>query len=204
MKDEIRPPDVTGIILAGGKSSRFGSNKALADFDGAPLIERVLAVLQALFEKTIIITNSPSEYRYLGLPLQEDIIKGLGPLGGIYTGLSAMTTSWGFVTACDMPFLKPDLIRHMLSLRGDFDAVVPRVGWKLEPLHSLYMSNCLGPIKEIISSGSYQIIQLFSSVKVRYLEAHEIEPFDCDFKSFININRPLEIQSFSGHLKRPS
>ena len=197
MKDEITPPHVTGIILAGGRSSRFGSNKALADFGGVTLIERVLETLRILFEKNIIITNSPDEYRFLGLPLHEDIIKGLGPLGGIYSALSAMTTPWGFVTACDMPFLKPDLILRMVSLRPDFDAVVPRRDWKIEPLHSLYSSVCLEPVKKMIFSGSYQIIKLFESVKVRFMEAGEIEPFDPDFRSFININRSMEMPSFS-------
>lgn len=194
--------DVTGIILAGGRSSRFGSNKALADFGGVPLIERVLETLRILFEKNIIITNSPDEYRFLGLPLHEDIIKGLGPLGGIYSALSAMPTPWGFVTACDMPFIKPDLILRMASLRPGFEAVVPRRDWKIEPLHSLYSSVCLEPVKQMILSGSYQIIRLFESVKVRFMEACEIEPFDPDFRSFININRSMEMPSFSEQVER--
>ena len=122
---------VTGIILAGGKSSRYGRNKALADFDGIPLIERVIRVMESVFPRIILITNSPDEFAYLQLPMHEDLIKGLGPLGGILTGLEAISDEAGFFTACDMPFLNSKLVRHIVDLRDDFDAVVPRVDWKI-------------------------------------------------------------------------
>jgi molybdopterin-guanine dinucleotide biosynthesis protein A len=195
MHYQNRVSDVTGVILAGGKSSRFGRNKAFALVRGIPLTERVAAVMGNTFEKVIIITNAPEEYRHLCLPMHEDLIKGIGPLGGIYTALSAMSTEWGFVTACDMPFLKQGLLLHMLSLRPGHDAVVPRVGWKIEPLHALYKKSCLKHIRDIIASGSYQVISSFSRVRVRYLESQEITPFDPGLTSFININRPEEIDA---------
>ncbi len=71
--------DVTGVILAGGKSLRYGRNKALVTIDGIPLIERVINVMRSLFRHLILITNTPGEYSYLKLPMQEDLIKGLGP-----------------------------------------------------------------------------------------------------------------------------
>ena len=86
---------ITGIILAGGKSSRFGSNKALAKFNGTPLIERAAGVLGRIFKNLMIITNSPLEYSYLKIPLYQDIVKGLGPVGGIYTGLDALDDGLG-------------------------------------------------------------------------------------------------------------
>jgi molybdenum cofactor guanylyltransferase len=96
---------ITGVILAGGKSSRFGSNKAFASMNGTQLIERVIAIMGSIFKDLIIITNDPDEYSFLGLPMYEDLIKGLGPLGGIYTGLEKIPEKTGFFVACDMPFL---------------------------------------------------------------------------------------------------
>jgi molybdopterin-guanine dinucleotide biosynthesis protein A len=185
--------DITGIILAGGKSLRYGKNKALVEVDGARLIERVISVMRPLFENLIIITNTPREYDYLQLPMHEDLIKGLGPVGGVYTGLEAISSESAFFVACDMPFLQASLIRHMIEIRGDFDAVVPKVDWKIEPLHAIYTRNCLPAIKELIDKQGYQIIKFFDNVKVRYVKEEEIRSFDPMLKSFLNVNSPREL-----------
>ena len=121
---------VTGIILAGGMSTRYGADKALAEIRGVPLVERVVRVMAAIFRHVILITNTPKRYDFLNLPMHEDLVKGLGPLGGIYTGLKLMEGRAGFVTACDMPFLSADLVRHMVGVQENFDAVVPKMDWK--------------------------------------------------------------------------
>ena len=188
--------DITGIILAGGRSLRYGKNKALVEVDGTRLIERVISVMQPLFESLMIITNTPREYDYLQLPMHEDIIKGLGPLGGVYTGLEAISSESGFFVACDMPFLQSDFIRHMVEIKGDFDAVVPKVDWKIEPLHAIYTRNCLPAIKKLINARGYQIIKFFDNIRVRYVEEEEIRCFDTKLKSFLNVNSPRELADF--------
>jgi molybdopterin-guanine dinucleotide biosynthesis protein A len=185
--------DIAGIILAGGKSLRYGQNKALVKMNDIPLIERVIGVMRPLFENLIIITNTPHEYHYLQLPMYEDLISGLGPVGGVYTGLEAMSNESGFFVACDMPFLQRDLIRYMVEIKGDFDAVVPRVDWKIEPLHAIYARSCLPAIKKLIDEGSYQIIRFFDKLKVRYVEKEEIRSFDSRLRSFLNVNSPKEL-----------
>ena len=125
--------DVTGFILLGGKSSRYGSNKAFVVIDGVRLVDRVARVMKSIFHRVVLLTNTPEEYAYLEMPMVEDLIKGLGPMGGIYTGLMTLSDEAGFFVACDMPFLSESLIRHMVDVRHDFDVVVPRVGWMLEP-----------------------------------------------------------------------
>lgn len=185
--------DITGIILAGGKSLRYGRNKALVEVDGTRLIERVISVMQSLFEDLIIITNTPREYDYLQLPMHEDVIKGLGPLGGVYTGLETISSESGFFVACDMPFLQNDLIRHMVEIKGDFDAVVPKVDWKIEPLHAIYTRNCLPAIERLINAQGYQIIKFFDNVRVRWVKEEEIRSFDSELKSFLNVNSPEEL-----------
>jgi molybdopterin-guanine dinucleotide biosynthesis protein A len=185
--------DITGIILAGGKSLRYGRNKALVEVDGMRLIERVINVMKPLFESLMIITNTPREYDYLQLPMHKDIIKGLGPLGGVYTGLETIPSESGFFVACDMPFLQGDLIRHMVEIKGDFDAVVPKVDWKIEPLHAIYTKNCLPAIEKLIDAQGYQIIEIFGNIRVRYVKEEEIRSFDSKLKSFFNVNSPGEL-----------
>lgn len=185
---------ITGVILAGGKSSRFGSNKAFADVNGRQLIKRVIAIMGSVFEKLIIITNDPGEYSSLGMPMHEDLIKGLGPLGGIYTGLEKMPERLGFFVACDMPFLNEDLIRYITEIyNNDFDAVVPKIDWKMEPLHALYSKECLPAIKGLIESGECMINKFFQIIRPMFINEDEIKKYDPLLRSFFNINRPGEL-----------
>lgn len=182
--------DVTGVILAGGKSLRYGRNKALVTIDGIPLIERAINVMRPIFRHLILITNTPDEYSYLKLPMHEDLIKGLGPLGGIFTALMTIRNQAGFFVACDMPHLNRELIHHMVEVRYDFDAVVPRTHAGTEALHALYGKRCLPPIKRLIDSSQYQVFRFFPKVSVRYVDENEIRRFDPQLESFFNINKP--------------
>ena len=184
---------ITGIILAGGKSRRYGMNKALVEINGVRLIERVIRVMESIFEHLIIITNTPHDYAYLKLPMYEDLIKGLGPLGGILTGLDAISNDAGFVVACDMPFLNADLVRYMVDMRDDYYAVVPKITWKIEALHALYNKRCLPVIRELIESQEYQAIKFFDRIRVRYVEEDEIRASDPHLRSFFNVNSPREL-----------
>ena len=184
---------VTGFILLGGKSSRYGSNKALVEIDGVRLIERVARVMGAIFHRVILLTNTPGEYAYLQLPMVEDLIKGLGPMGGIYTGLMSLSDEAGFFVACDMPFLSEKLIRHMLDVREDFDAVVPRMGWMMEPLHALYSKRCLPILREAIGQHQRQIVKCFDRLRVRYVDEEELRLWDRNLRSLFNVNKPEDL-----------
>ena len=191
---EHRIKDISGVILAGGKSSRFGKNKALEKIDGVPLIERVIRVMQSVFQHLILVTNNPAEYSYLELPMYGDLINDLGPLGGVYTALTVIPDNTGFFVACDMPFLNRDLILHMVEALDDFDAVVPRISGELETLHTLYSKRCLPSIRRLIDLRKYQIGMFFPEVSVCYIDESRIRYFDPELKSFININKPQELR----------
>jgi molybdopterin-guanine dinucleotide biosynthesis protein A len=195
--DEKQPisacPSVSGIILAGGKSSRYGSNKALVKVNGARLIERAVAAMKTVFEQVILVTNTPDDYAFLELPMVQDLIKGLGPIGGIYTGLETISEKAGFFVACDMPFLQEGLLRHMVDVREDFDAVIPRMDWMIEPLHALYTKNSLPVIKASIEAHEYQIVKCLQQLRVRYVEREELLAFDPKLLSFFNINEPKDL-----------
>ncbi|MFZ7112494.1 MAG: molybdenum cofactor guanylyltransferase [Desulfatiglandales bacterium] len=189
-----RLDQITGVILAGGKSSRYGANKALVEISGMRLIDRVVQTVGSVFPHLLLVTNTPHEYAYLQIPMVEDLIKGLGPIGGIYTGLEVISGHAGFFVACDMPFVNPDLILHMIEVLEDFHAVVPRVDWKIEPLYAVYTKGCLSYIRKSIGTKEYQIQKLFDRIRVRYLEEEEIRAFDPELKTFLNINRPEELR----------
>jgi molybdopterin-guanine dinucleotide biosynthesis protein A len=184
---------VTGFILLGGKSSRYGSNKAFVEIEGVRLVDRVARVMKSIFHRIVLLTNTPEEYAYLQMPMVEDLIKGLGPMGGIYTGLTTLPGEAGFFVACDMPFLSESLIRHMVDVRDDFDVVVPRMDWMLEPLHALYSKKCLPILHEAIGQHQHQILKCFAELRVRYVEQEELRLWDPELRSFFNINKPQDL-----------
>jgi len=199
---EDRVAGVTGIVLAGGKSRRYGKNKALERIDGVPLIERAVRTLERVFHHVLLSTNTPKDFDFLDLPFVKDRITGLGPLGGVHAGLIAMPDEAGFFVACDMPLLNPALIRHMALSGGDSDAVVPRIGGYLEPLHALYRRACLAPVNRAIERGDRGIRSFYSEIRIRYMEEADIRVFEPDLDAFVNVNRPGELRLSLSRLHR--
>jgi len=186
---------ITGVILAGGRSRRFGKNKAFALVNGRPLIECVVEQMQSLFPRILISTNSPEEYEYLNLQTTKDIFKEAGPLGGIHACLSIIEDPYAFFVACDMPFLNPALIQGITAHRKNFDIVVPRMKGKPEPLHACYSRTCLAALKKIIRKKEFKIIRFYEMVRVYYMEEEEIRRFDPDLSSFRNINTQEDLKN---------
>ncbi len=185
---------VSGIVLAGGQSSRLGTDKSLINVNGRPLIEQVVAKLASLGDEVIIVTNSPEKYRHLGVRLVGDVYPGKGALGGIYSGLKAAAYTYSLVVACDMPFLNLALLRYMVLQACEHDVVIPRLGGLPEPLHAIYSKNCLEPIDRLLARGGLKIIDFFPEVRVRYLEEDEVDVFDPQHLSFFNVNTPGDLE----------
>ena len=196
MKEQIivqRPlENITGVILAGGLSSRYGKDKAFLMINGTPLIERTAEKMKKIFQEVILISNEKKRLSYLGLPVFQDIKKGLGPLGGIYTGLLSMSNEIGFFIACDMPFIDEGLVRYMTDIRDNYWAVVPSVSDEIEPLHAIYSKSCLGDINNLIDSEIYQVRRFYSRINVRYVKEGEVRQFIAPEIAFLNINTPDE------------
>jgi molybdopterin-guanine dinucleotide biosynthesis protein A len=172
----------------------MGVEKAFLDIAGRPMVQWTLERLAGLGEETIIVTNAPEQYDHLAGRLVTDLYRGRGTLGGLYTGLYYSHAERTLVVACDMPFLNRQLLRYQILLSRDFDVVVPRVGEWLEPLHAVYSSSCMKPIKAIMDRGGYRVGDLYQEVRVRYVEASEIEMFDREHRSFLNVNTPDELE----------
>lgn len=153
----------------------------------------------ALFNRDILVVTAPKQsFPQLvgrpGLRVVADVYPDKGPLGGIYTGLKVSDSFYNLVVACDMPFLNQGLLRYMMQNSAGFDLVVPRLGELVEPLHAVYAKGCLAPIKSLLNQGDLSLRRLFPLVRVRYVEAEEIDRFDPEHLSFFNINNEADLE----------
>ncbi len=185
---------VIGVILVGGQSRRYGHNKAMEVFHGERLIDRQVRIVGSLFPEVIVVTHRPELYLHLEVTIVRDVIPRQGPLGGIYTGLLFARGQSVFVTACDMPFVQPAVIRRMVELADDYDVVVPEKKAGLEPLHAIYSSRCLPHIKRMLARQELQVIRFFPSVRVYRLGSEEIGQLDPSNLTFFNINTPDDME----------
>ncbi len=186
------------IILAGGKSIRLGYDKVLEEVGNRSLLEQVISRIESICSDIIIVTagdrNFPQLASHPRLKVVSDIFPGRGSLGGIYTGLVTSDSFYNLVIACDMPFLNQQLLRYMIEVSDGFDFVIPRINGLFEPLHAVYSKNCVAPTEFIIKQGRKVIIELFNFVKVRYVEAEEVDRFDPQHLSFFNINTKEDLE----------
>jgi molybdopterin-guanine dinucleotide biosynthesis protein A len=194
MELDNRSEGLTTAIMAGGQSSRMGTDKSFIPLLGKPMVEHVIDKLDGLGDELILITNQKEKYAYLDCATFGDLIPEKGPLGGLYTALSHSSNPHVLVVACDMPWLNRSLLDHMISLRHEAAAVVPR--WKKhpEPIHAIYSKMCLPPILSCIEEDKLKMIAFYSKITVRYLEQGEIAQFDEYGRSFANINTPEELK----------
>lgn len=192
-------PNCSIVINAGGKSTRMGSDKALLEIAGKPMIEHILDQTAGLGEQ-IIITNNPQAYAYLKLPLVGDRLPDKGALGGLYTAVEAASQPYAVVLACDMPFVNRPLLEFMLAQAADFEAVVPRLlsaetgKVEAEPFRAVYAKTCLGPIQRALEAGKMRMISFFPDIRLRWVEEAEIRPYDPELLSFRNCNTPQELE----------
>jgi len=194
--------NVSGIVLNGGQSRRMGRDKSALLIAGRPLIARVLDVLSELFDDILVVGRPlpPSlltRHAARGTRHVVDATPGAGPLGGIYTGLMAMTRPFAFLAACDMPCLDPAVIRRQLDLLldGEADAVVPSWDGLWEPLHAVYSQDCLPAARRQLESGDLRIRGFFDHVNVRFwdVRAEGISP-----RSFTNVNTKSDLAALLG------
>ena len=185
---------VTGVVQAGGKSTRMGGNpKALIELGGRSIVERVVAALTPAVDDVLVVTNTPELYAFLGLPMIADVYPDHGSLGGIYSGLRA-AGEIAFTVACDMPFLHPEVVRLVVERAGEGDVVIPRVGEQLETMHAAYSQTCLPPIEARLRAGRLKIVGFFDDVRVVEIGAAEVARFRDPAIAFMNVNTPDELE----------
>lgn len=185
---------MTGVILAGGESTRMGQNKAFIEIHGERIINRTASLFNEIFDDVLLVTNSPLDYLDLNVRVVTDLIPEKGSLGGIYTGLFFSPSPKAFFVGCDMPFLDKDVIAYFLNLAETADIVVQRSGQHWEPLHAVYSRKFIKPIERLIEQGDLQIFNAYKWMKVREVKKEELEPIDPDLCSLVNINTPEELR----------
>ena len=185
---------ITGVVQAGGKSTRMGGTpKALVELGGRRLIERVVGVVREVVDDVLIVTNTPDLYRFLGLPMVADVFVDHGSLGGIYSGLAAASGDAAFTVACDMPFLSSAVARLVVERAGEADVVVPRAGDQLQTLHAVYGKRCLPAMEARLRAGRFKIVGFFDEVRVLEVPEAEVARHADPALVFMNVNTPEEL-----------
>jgi molybdopterin-guanine dinucleotide biosynthesis protein A len=184
----------TGIILAGGKSSRMGTEKGLVLYKGKPLISYALDVLNQLCDEILISANNKS-YDHMGYKVIPDSYPGIGPMGGIHSCLLESKNRINLVISCDMPFITADIYQHLLSQAGDSWICVP---WyednHYEPLCGLYLKDCLPDMKQFIDQRNFKLPDLFLKTKFKAAKVIDILP-PVHQNYFMNVNSPSDLEA---------
>jgi molybdenum cofactor guanylyltransferase len=186
---------VTPVVLAGGRGTRLGGvNKALLEIGGRRVIDRLIEAVRPLAADAIVVVNNDDSLDALvGTRVVRDVDPGAGALVGLYSGLSAVRTPLAVALACDMPFVSTPLLRALLAQAQEFDAVIPLVGGQPEPLHAVYRQTCLPAIEAALAAGQKRLISFLAAVSVRYVEEDALRTWDPDLRSFLNVNRPDDL-----------
>lgn len=184
--------EATAIILAGGQSSRMGTNKALLTIDGKTVIEKIVGECKKITSQQLIVTNTFSDYAFLDLPMVADRLKGKGPLAGFQAGLSAVTTQKNLIVACDMPFISAQVGSELLTDLTEYDVVIPKIAGQLHPLFAAYRKSCLEHINKSLDDGILQIRHFFKEVNVKIKTEKDFKNFTTS--AFFNMNYPQEYE----------
>lgn len=191
--------NLTGIILAGGRNSRMGVNKAFLEIDGVRLIDKIMGIYRRLFSEIIIVTNDPMPYlEFADAAVATDIYKDKGPLGGIYTGLFHAQNIYSFACPCDMPFLNEEFIAWMIGRTSKHDVIVPELPEGYQPLHAIYSRNCLPSIKPRLVADKLKITGFYRDMRVLTISEQQIAPFNPDGRLFQNLNTPEDFGKANG------
>jgi molybdopterin-guanine dinucleotide biosynthesis protein A len=184
--------DAAVIILAGGKSSRMGSNKSLLPVGDCSMIERIVSQVRGHFDETIISAANAEEYAFLNLPVAVDAEAGCGPLMGISAALARSTHDLNFVTTCDVPDIEMPFVRNMLRIAetADADIVVPRhPDGKIEPLQAVYRKRLEIKIADLLKAGERRVRSVFDGCKVEYYDLPERS-------TIVNLNTKEEYEDY--------
>ena len=175
----------------------MGEDKRFLLVGGRRLYERSLAVLQSLFQEVRIVIAQDSPPIASDVPVLRDLVPDCGTLGGIYTGLKEAGTAHIFVVACDMPFLNAEVIRYLISLKGQADAVIARLSHGLQPTHAVYSRQCLPVFEAMVQTGRLKVQDCLGhpSIKVRLVEYDELREIDPEGHSFLNVNTPADLET---------
>jgi len=191
-----------GIILAGGRSRRFGEDKAFFQINGRPMVRIVADVLGTVFDQVIVAGGEPNQYAEIGLTCFPDPVKEKGALGGIYNAFVNTSADSIFLCGCDMPLVQADVIRLILDNANDSDIVLPVVDGVRQPLHAMYRRTISPVVEELIHDRTSFLPDLFGRVKVRYLDDDVFAGLPNASLSFVGFNDQTTVSRYQQYLDR--
>lgn len=196
--------EVTGVLLAGGKSRRMGEDKRYLAVGEQTLLERGLEVLQSIFCEVLVVIAQDSPPLSIDARVVRDLVPECGSLGGLYTGLTQATTPYIFVVACDMPFLNQTVIAQFTNRRTTDDIVIAKLDGRLHPMHALYSKRCLPALEQMIRARQLKIQEIVSqsSLRVRYVTEVDLLTIDPSGHSFYNVNTMADLEAARSLLPR--
>jgi len=180
---------VNALILAGGENKRLPMTKGFLELKGRKIIESTIGLLKEIFASVIISTNTPESYFHLGFPMVGDVMTYKGPMTGIFSALASLEETEIFVTACDMPFIRPDLIRYIVGRWSNtWEAVIPIFDGEPQPLLGIYSTQLLPRMEERIKKHKRGLRAFLNTREVQYIEEDQVRLIDQEGRSFVNIN----------------
>ncbi|MCK4852656.1 MAG: molybdenum cofactor guanylyltransferase [Bacteroidales bacterium] len=186
----------TGILLAGGQSSRMGKEKGLIFWKGKTFAQHAIDILSPLCTDFIISTNT-NQYDSLGFPVVGDVYSDSGPMGGILSALKISNTEKNLVIPSDTPFVSTEIYRYLISHAGSFDAIVPIDHESFyQPLCAIYSRSILPAMEAQITERVLGFAPLFSKIEIKAIPFH-LELGFYDSRTFYNINLPADLEAIS-------
>jgi molybdopterin-guanine dinucleotide biosynthesis protein A len=183
---------ISGFILAGGKSSRMGSDKALLIFQGMPLLSYMTCLIKPFCE-IVSISGQNSEFLKFEVIIVPDLYSDCGPISGIYSCLMHSERDWNFMVSVDAPFVNEELLSILVSNIGEFDCVIPEHASGIEPLIGLYHKRILPLIEEMIKNEDYKLMNMISKLNTRFVNCDDL--IKIHPRLFMNINSPEDFES---------
>jgi molybdopterin-guanine dinucleotide biosynthesis protein A len=185
---------LTAAILAGGKSSRMGVNKAVLPFRGKPMIHAVIEAVRPLATEIILVSDDATPYASLGLRTVPDVYRGRGPLGGLHAALRASRTEETFLLSCDIPRVSIHLLRYIADHPSVAPARVPELCGRVHPLCGVYDARCLPEIDRLIAADRLAMAALLDAVGAAAIPIHPGLPW-YDPGMLVNINDPAALRA---------
>ncbi|MFP4668174.1 MAG: molybdenum cofactor guanylyltransferase [Desulfobacterales bacterium] len=194
----------SGVILAGGRSSRFyGADKAFFELGGLPMIRWITDLFCRIFPETMLVTNDPLSHLKRDLSLFSDLFPTKSSLTGIHTGLFYAQTPWIFAGACDTPFIRKSVVELVLSEIGPgVSAVMPQTPSGMEPLCAAYSKEALQAVERSVRQEKFKIQRVFKELKVRKIPESRVMEADPELVSFFNVNTEADLKEARARLER--
>ncbi len=190
--------DCTGLVLAGGHSSRMGQDKTVLEFEGQTLLQRTVGLLQTVFPRVLVSVRSPRQD--VSVPQVIDEYPDAGPLAGLCAGLAKVDTPWVFAVAADMPFLMPEVIRQLASRREGVQAVVPVIQGCPQPLAAYYAASALPEIRALLAApGKHSLRGALERLTVCRVHETRLQGVDPSLRSFIDLDTPDDVAAARRH-----